>query len=480
MTTDAGARPRPVTLTGATLPRDLVTRFRRLGLRSRITALFALGAVGLSALLATVTWSLASSYMLSQRENGAARQAEANAIAVSSTLLTDPAGVDEVLTGLASGPYSATLLWLDNRWLVSEGSSIAAAHLPTRLVNAAHSGIPVRQRVVVDGIPRLLVALPVPGTTSTYVEVFPLVELNRVFRFLSSTLVAAALVTTLLGVALGRWASRRVLRPLEHLDRAARSVAAGDLSTRLPSDNDTHLASLADAFNDMTASLQERTVRDARFASDVSHELRSPLMTMVNAMAVLTRRRDELPEAAVRAVDLLASDVERFSRMVTDLLEISRIDQGFAPRPDEQIDLVDLTARTCGAGSDRAVPVVELPAAPVVVTGDRRRLEQVLVNLLDNARLHAGGATRVAVSVRSGCGRVEVDDDGPGVPVTDRKTIFERFKRGGDRMRALDDTGSGLGLALVVEHVRVHHGRVWVETCANGGARFVVEIPLRC
>jgi signal transduction histidine kinase len=280
------------------------------------------------------------------------------------------------------------------------------------------------------------------------------------------------LASALLGASVGLWASRRVLRPLTELTAAAGRIARGDLSTRLPLRDDPDLGPIAAAFNETAGDLQARVERDARFASDVSHELRSPVTTMAAAMEVLVRRRDEVSPAARHAIDLLDTDLRRFRRLVGDLLEISRVDQGAFRLSAERLDLGELTANVVA----RSAPVRVEVAGPVPVLGDRRRLEQAVSNLVENAERHGRGLVRVAVVRAGGRVRLEVDDAGPGVPAADRERIFERFARVSDRERHVDDTGSGLGLALVDQHVRLHSGRVWVEDRPGGGSRFVVEL----
>ena len=336
-------------------------------------------------------------------------------------------------------------------------------------------GVPARQRLVVERVPVQAVALPIAGG-GVYVELFPLTELDRTLRFLSSVLVAGVAASGLLGFVLGWWASRRALRPLTELGEAASRVARGDLQARLPDQEDPDLAPVAQTFNHSVAALEERVRRDARFASDVSHELRSPLTTMANAGEVLRRRQGDLSGTAAQAMELLLAEISRFQLMVVDLLEITRYDQRPEVGDMEAVDLGDLVDNVVAVRpGDHLRMELERPAP--VVHGDRRRLDRVVANLLDNADKYGGGAVRIAVLRRDGRARVEVDDAGPGVPQADRIEIFERFARGSRAGRRGDDAGSGLGLALVVQHVRRHAGEVWVEDRPGGGARFVVEIP---
>jgi two-component system, OmpR family, sensor histidine kinase MtrB len=111
------------------------------------------------------------------------------------------------------------------------------------------------------------------------------------------------------------------------------------------------------------------------------------------------------------------------------------------------------------------------------VVADRRRMERVIANLVDNAERHGHGLIRLGVLSSDGHARIEVDDNGPGVAAADRDRVFERFARGSPADRDATDSGVGLGLALVAEHVRRHRGRSWVEDRPGGGARFVVELP---
>jgi two-component system sensor histidine kinase MtrB len=450
----------------------------RVPVRHRVVAAFALGSVAVSAVVAVATWNLTTGYMLQQREQSVSRQTLVNARLLDTRLTSGSSDLGALLTGLASSPGAAIFVRQPDGWIAggTATDNIDVADMPPALIAAADRGDIARQRLRVGGAPLVVVAMQLPDSRATYVEVFPLRDLDRIFRFVSLMLLGGVLASGLLGGSIGWWASRRVLRPLTELTAAAARIAHGDLSTRLPERDDKDLGPIAAAFNETAGDLQERVARDARFASDVSHELRSPVTTMAAAMEVLVRRRDEASPAARHAIDLLDADLRRFRRLVGDLLEISRVDQGAFRLSAERLDLAELARYVVARSStgDRAVPV-EAPR-PVPVLGDRRRLEQVVSNLVDNAEGHGRGLVRVAVCQADRVARLEVDDAGPGVPVEDRERIFERFARVSDRDRRIEDTGSGLGLALVAQHVRLHSGRVWVTDRPGGGARFVVEL----
>jgi signal transduction histidine kinase len=212
----------------------------------------------------------------------------------------------------------------------------------------------------------------------------------------------------------------------------------------------------------------------------VSHELRSPLTTVATAAEVLQSRRDELPERSRLALDLLVAELKRFEHLVQDLLEISRFDAGAAELTSDDVRVGEFVRQAVGAAGAAPIPVeVADGLDEVVVPVDKRRLERVLTNLLDNARLHAGGAEAVRVQRANGSIRVLVEDRGAGVPEGDKERIFERFVRGASAGGSDAGEGVGLGLALVAEHVRLHDGSIWVEDRDEGGSRFVIEIPMQ-
>ena len=287
-----------------------------------------------------------------------------------------------------------------------------------------------------------------------------------------------------------RRAARRLRRPARRAPvaeaaQAAKAIAGGHLGTRLPPTEDPDLGVLASSFNDMASALQLRIERDARFASDVSHELRSPLMTLSASVEVMEARRHELPERAQAALDLLTSDVSRFQGLVEDLLEISRFDAGAIRLHLEDLQVAQFVRNAVAVSSAPSTPVTTTPRAErAVIRGDRRRLARVIANLIDNAKAYGGGEPEITITDANLPDeplthvQIGVEDHGPGVPVEERALIFERFARGVSAGRRGGSEGAGLGLALVDEHVRMHGGRVWVEDRIDGttGARFVIEL----
>jgi two-component system, OmpR family, sensor histidine kinase MtrB len=353
--------------------------------------------------------------------------------------------------------------------------------LPVELRSMVLDGQPARMRFSLRGETHLAMGLPVPAIDAAYFEILSLGDLERTLRALAVSLIGASLVTTLAGAAFGWWASRRALRPLGGVSTAALSLAGGRLETRLEGSDDPDLAPITNSFNEMAQALQDRIERDARFASDVSHELRSPLMTLAASIEVMNNQRDEMPERARAALDLMVADIERFQQLVGDLLEISRFDAGVVRLELEEVHLAELVMQAVSFSSERDVPVeLDADLAGVVVEADKRRLVRVIANLLDNAAKYGDGASSVSLRRAGGGVQIAVEDRGPGVPVEDRTLIFDRFSRGVSAGRRSASEGVGLGLSLVAEHVNLHGGEVWVEDRADGepGARFVVQLPI--
>ena len=448
---------------------------RRVSLRTRVTLAFAVGALVLSAGLSILTYELSRSYLVRQRETGALRQTYANARLVRTALAAPGADIAGLLASVQQPARSSPVLMHSGAWYTA-AAGVGPEALPRSLLTTVGAGTAARQRIRLGGVPQLVVGIPLPAVDGVYFEVYQLVELDRTLGILRNSSIAAALVTTVAGATIGWWASRRLLSPVAAVSAAAVAVAAGRFDVRLEESGDPELSRMAASFNQMTEALLVRIRRDARFASDVSHELRSPLTTLAAALEVVSARRDEMPERARMGLDLLGAEIGRFERLVENLLEISRLDAGVEELVLEDVVLGQFV-REAVREPGRAVDL-QPGAGEAVVRADKRRLERVLANLADNADRHGGGLVRVLVEREDGWAGFAVEDRGPGVPAEERDKVFERFFRGrAAGMRGAGE-GSGLGLSLVREHVGLHGGRVWVEERDGGGARFVVRLPV--
>ena len=388
------------------------------------------------------------------------------------------------LQSLVTGSGSHPIIEVPDRngTLVS-GSTNAEFGLdsvPATLQRQVQAGNPAVMRADINGQPTLAIGLPIPSLGAHYYELVSLQDIEDTLNALTTVLIFTMAGTTALGILLGWWVSRRVLRPLGAAGLAAEAIARGRLGTRLDESPDPDLEVLVESFNHMAAALESRIDQDARFASDVSHELRSPLMTLSASMEVIEARRDEVPDGPLRsAIDLMSADLARFQQLVEDLLEISRYDAGAVRLELSEVPIVELVEAVV-ASQRLDIPIDVSPGlANTLVRVDKRRLSRVLANLLDNAKKYGEGASRIQIDLVDDRVRLAVEDNGPGVPESDRQVVFNRFSRGVTAgRRSTGSEGVGLGLALVSEHLRLQGGDVWVEDRPDGkpGARFVVDL----
>ncbi|NUO58202.1 MAG: HAMP domain-containing histidine kinase [Hamadaea sp.] len=450
-------------------------RLRHPGLRVRVTAAFALGALVISATIAIASFQITQQTLLSGRERSALRAAYFDANVTNAGLAADyDPDVHEVLRTLDTGSSRHAIVYRNGRFYSRTADTGYTKALPADLQSLVGSGQTAVQRVRTDSGPALAIGIPLPDGSRFYM-IDSMNELDRTLRVMSLVLALVAAATTAAGAALGAYASRRVLRPMHVVADAARDIAGGDLTARLDPATEPDLERLTTSFNRMVDQLAARLERDRRFAADVSHELRSPLQTLAAAASVLARRREQLDPRTAQAASLVTDEVERFQTLVTDLLELARADQAVDRRPTDVGELArQVLARK---GFDPATVVTE-PGADLVWPVDRRRFEQIIANLLDNAVRHGGGPVAVRLGGTPASGRLEVDDEGPGVPPTDRLSIFDRFVRGRAANARADSDGTGLGLALVRQHALAHGGDATVVDRPGGGARFRVDLDL--
>ncbi len=265
----------------------------------------------------------------------------------------------------------------------------------------------------------------------------------------------------------------RTLAPVDVMTSELAEITVGDLSRRVPVPwFHDELRRLAERANQTLDRAETAVDRQRRFASDASHDLRTPL----------TAIRTEIEEALLHPEDTdwgatartLLDSVERLQALVSSLLQIARLDAG-APRRHDPIDLAELVTSEL-ALRPRSVTVTEQLAPDVTVTGDRLHLARLLGNLLDNAERHAESNVTIKVARDDGAAVLEVQDDGDGIPPDKREIVFQRFARL-DASRKKDAGGTGLGLPIARQIAENHGGTLTIGDSPRG-ARFVLRIPL--
>jgi two-component system sensor histidine kinase MtrB len=463
---------------------------RRIGLRWRITVAFIGGALGVSALVAGTTYLLADRYLFRQRVEDSTRQSFGRIrFAVQYLAQTEtPSGLSErqqadlATSGLVDllgtrGTFDALILRGDQPF--SSSFSIIPAHIPADLRRTVSRG-QVAYAVVPS--PRALVfGSPIPGHDLDAYFFYPMSDVDETLRALRNVLLGVSLAAVILATLVGTRVSRRVVVPVRRVSDAARRVAEGLLETRLPAGDRDELGRLADSFNEMAAALEDRIARERRFVGDVSHELRTPLTTLRASTDYLLSNAEGLSGPVRRATELLAADLDYLQRLVDDLLEISRAEAGKVQMSWERINLADLVrevvARRTRADGRVVRVLTNTSRAELTLTADKKRLERVVGNLVDNALVHGGGdPVTVRLSANGGGLRLAVQDRGPGIPASDVPRIFERFFKADPARQREHGRGSGLGLAIARENAHLHGGEIEVES-GGGGTTFTLSLP---
>jgi heavy metal sensor kinase len=342
-----------------------------------------------------------------------------------------------------------------------------------------------RHEPLPDGNALLIAAAPAPpggpgylvevGTSAAPVESM----LSRLLLLLGVGLPIVVLVAAGGGYLL----VREALQPVEELGRKAEVITQRNLSERLPvRPTGDELERLAVSLNHMIQRLDDDFQMTQRFVADASHELRTPLTVLRGELEELAQDGALDLERRERVGSLL-EEAERLSQIVDGLFTISRLDAGEARAQWARFDLARLAGTTAEQltllAEDRRIAIICDTDRPVEVEGDRARLKQVIVNLLDNAIKYTpvGGAVRLRVVAEEGRAVLEVADNGLGIPPEALPHVFDRFFRV-DQSRSREPDGAGLGLAIVKAIAQAHDGEVEAESEAGRGSRFRVKLPL--
>ena len=273
--------------------------------------------------------------------------------------------------------------------------------------------------------------------------------------------------------------AQRALTPLKRMTKAASRISSQDLSQRVPVPKSRdEVGELSVTLNRMLGRLQETLETQRRFTADASHELRTPVTAISGHASYLLRRTHPTPEQ-VEPLEIIQSEALRMSKLVNDLLELARADAGLTVKRDPMnlVETIEAVAKELAPVARGATIEAFSPVPLLEVSGDAARLKQVVLNLVQNA-LNAG-SSRVNVSLlkEGAWARLEVLDNGPGIPDSALPNLFERFYRV-DGARSTRGNGSGLGLAIVKWIVEQHGGTVSVESKVGEGTVFTVLLPV--
>jgi len=491
-----------ITTQGRHVPRPRRSLLRRV-------ALIFVAAVVVTALALSL-----SAYLITKRaqENEALdkalTQSRFNLFLADSMLPAEPEGsdYDRLVDAFKIRGDFATLVEAEDQTYVS-GPDVDRTLVSTELAAKVAEGRIGYQTIRLAGEPTLVVGGQVRSGRLAIYFFYPqgerLAELTR----LRSILLIAGSILAVLGAAAGYLLARGLVKPIRRVSRAAVQMSHGDLDIQLPVGSD-EFGVLASSFNRMAGNLQAKVLdleagqaRERRFVADVAHELRTPVSALVGEAALLKARLAADPAAASsevgHLVTMVGNDITRLRQLVDDLLEISRLEARAVETVMETVEVGTFLERLVRAHSWSETVRIMTPdvgkvpgggdpgvGRRLILQADRRRLERIVVNLVENALQH--GAAPVQVEVRSGPALqpqepgertavdVAVTDSGAGIPAEHLPHVFDRFYKA-DPSRS-SSRGSGLGLAIARENARVMGGDLTVENVPNGGARFVLTL----
>lgn len=295
-------------------------------------------------------------------------------------------------------------------------------------------------------------------------------------------IVNSALVVVLLAGIGGMFLAGRTLKPVERIAATARAIGESDLSRRIDIQTEDELGHLAATLNGMIARLEEAFQKQRQFVADASHELRTPL-AIIQAESSLALDRKRSQGEYRKSLELVNQEVAYMSDIVGKLLLLARSDAGFEPVVPQDVNITDLfseLAQDVGAlAQEKGLQFSLGPAESFVVRGDRLKLRQLLLNVLDNAVRYtpSGGSVTGSITRRNGSAVVSVADTGVGIPAEHLPFIFDRFYRV-DKVRSGGEGGTGLGLSIALTIAKMHGGTIEVESQPGKGTTFSVVLPL--
>ena len=268
---------------------------------------------------------------------------------------------------------------------------------------------------------------------------------------------------------------RRSLQSVDAIRSRVAEISTSDLAERVPvPTRRDEISALAVTMNEMLARLEAGHRAQQRFLSDASHELRSPLATIISGLEV-AEAHPELLDAEL-AIDTLLPEAHRMRVLIEDLLLLARADEQSLFMREEQVPLDELAEVEAARVRRDAGCTIHTAISPACLVGDRAAVSRVIRNLVDNAVRHAKSGVEIHVGSRDSNVILTVGDDGPGIAPADRARVFERFVRL-DPDRARSGGGTGLGLAIVAEVVAAHRGSVTIDDRLGGGTRIIVTLP---
>ncbi len=409
-------------------------------------------------------------------------------IAFEAVRLFDPSS--PTLSSLPKSPSTQNIFVLTynrpGRLVESSHAIASSAFDPSAVATALNEGKSRASRVRVAGFGELVVyTVPVieKGEVVGAVQAArSLASYRASLRELRTALFVLVPLCLALATAGGLFMSTKALAPIERISETAKRITSQNLDERVPISGRDELADLAETINDLLDRLKEAIESERRFIDDASHELRTPI-TVLRGEIEVALRRDRDPEEYKRLLANAVARIEELSQMVDGLLTLARLGKG-APLNLERINALELLfearEQLRKAFRSKKMEVTVLADEDLWITGDRVKLRQLIVNLLDNAIKFAPSESKIELKATREPGSValSVKDAGPGISEADLPRIFERFYRGS----ATDGRaapGSGIGLSVAKLIAEAHGGKISVSSKPGEGSEFILRLPAR-
>jgi len=430
-------------------------------------------------------------FLLAQGEKDSVVQKVVDDVISSATTITSNENTREVVFARSPGNTRAINYEIASNLLdpatipkslserVRESSDITWQYVTMRYLQGTSApGLAIGQKV----------QIPNAGQYEMYI-VFSLANEEKTLILINTYLLIAGLILIIL-ITLITWVVvRQVVKPVREAARIATEFTSGDFRQRMKVYSQDEISTLGHAFNEMAESLEQQIARlenlsrvQQRFVSDVSHELRTPLTTLRMASEVIAASRDSFDPTVARSTELLVAQLDRFERLLEDLLEVSRFDAEVAVLEAVDFDIVQLVNRCADdlalVAKERKTEIFVKSAEPeIMIKADIRRVERILRNLLANAIDHSE-EVQIDVQIKASERDVAIGvrDYGIGLDENSLTRVFDRFWRA-DPSRARTRGGTGLGLSIALEDARLHNGELEAWGRPGRGAHFVVTLP---
>ncbi|MEI5906686.1 HAMP domain-containing sensor histidine kinase [Bacillus spongiae] len=308
-------------------------------------------------------------------------------------------------------------------------------------------------------------------------------QMDSSIKQIQEALILAGVGAVLLSVGIIIIVSKRLSKPLLQMEKAARSIAKGDFDTKLMIQSNDEIGSLSKAINELA--IEVKSFRDNRreFFANISHELKTPITYLEGYAKILREDLVSSKEEQEQYLRIIEDESKRLSRLVSDLFELSKLEEGKLQVEFHEVDLEEVLENVFQKvkfkAIDKGISIrLQKSEKNSFMLGDGYRLEQVFINLMENAIQYTEkGLIEVVLAPTKEVITVHVMDSGVGIPQEDIPYVFDRFYRV-DKSRSRGSGGTGLGLAIVKNLVELHHGNITVNSDVNKGTTFTVSFPI--